>query len=67
MATNFWELLQQHQGDLTKSGRTVAVLITGEVSAHFSHACSSFWHLQYLYYGKSRLWCEGISEKEKWQ
>ena len=24
MATNFWELLQQHQGDLTKSGRTVA-------------------------------------------
>ena len=21
MATNFWELLQQHQGDLTKSGR----------------------------------------------
>ena len=24
MSTNFWELLQQHQGDLTKSGRTVA-------------------------------------------
>ena len=24
MATNFWELLQQHQGDLTKSGRAVA-------------------------------------------
>ena len=24
MATNFWELLQQHQNDLTKSGRTVA-------------------------------------------
>lgn len=24
MATNFWELLQQHQSDLTKSGRTVA-------------------------------------------
>ena len=24
MATTFWELLQQHQGDLTKSGRTVA-------------------------------------------
>ena len=24
MATNFWELLQQQQGDLTKSGRTVA-------------------------------------------
>ena len=24
MATNYWELLQQHQGDLTKSGRTVA-------------------------------------------
>lgn len=24
MATNFWELLQQHQGELTKSGRTVA-------------------------------------------
>lgn len=24
MTTNFWELLQQHQGDLTKSGRTVA-------------------------------------------
>ena len=24
MSTNFWELLQQHQGDLTRSGRTVA-------------------------------------------
>ena len=24
MSTSFWELLQQHQGDLTKSGRTVA-------------------------------------------
>ena len=24
METNFWELLQQHQSDLTKSGRTVA-------------------------------------------
>lgn len=24
MAANFWELLQQHQGDLTKSGRAVA-------------------------------------------
>ena len=24
MSTNFWELLQQHQGDLTKSGRMVA-------------------------------------------
>ncbi len=24
MSTNFWELLQQHQGDLTKSGRAVA-------------------------------------------
>ena len=24
MATNFWELLQQHQSELTKSGRTVA-------------------------------------------
>ena len=24
MSTKFWELLQQHQGDLTKSGRTVA-------------------------------------------
>ena len=24
LAPNFWELLQQHQGDLTKSGRTVA-------------------------------------------
>ena len=44
-----------------------AMLITGEVSAHFFHACSSFWHLQYLYYGKIRLWCEGIPEKEKWQ
>ena len=24
MSTNFWELLQQHQSDLTRSGRTVA-------------------------------------------
>ena len=24
MSTNFWDLLQQHQDDLTKSGRTVA-------------------------------------------
>ena len=30
MATNFWELLQQHQGDLTKSGRTVADLLAGK-------------------------------------
>lgn len=35
MATNFWELLQQHQGDLTKSGRTVADYLVHAAEAQY--------------------------------
>ena len=35
MSTNFWELLQQHQNDLTKSGHMVAdYLVQHAVSVH---------------------------------
>ena len=38
MSTNFWELLQQHQGDLTKSGRTVAEYLV-------QHAAEAQYHI----------------------
>ena len=36
MSTNFWELLQQHQNDLTKSGHMVAEYLVqhAAVSVH---------------------------------
>ena len=44
MSTNFWELLQQHQSDLTKSGRTVAeYLQLGEMAQIMTDTVEYAW------------------------